>query len=215
MATDHNALIAKAAKAALGPLGCTRKGTSRTWFDDHGWWIGVVEFQPSRWAKGTYLNVGSCWLWSENDFLSFDDGYRVQPFQEFKDEVQFENVVQILAEKAKDEVLKLRERFHSIESTAAHLEKKGASDRDIWTQFHAGISAGLTGSANDAKTHFRQALDADNRDIDWVLRLKSRCNELLGLVENTASFRSHVGQLVASKRAALKLPISSEVCFGL
>ena len=215
MVTDHNLLIAKAAKTVLGPLGCTRKGTSRTWLDDHGWWIGVIEFQPSRLAKGTFLNVGSCWLWSENDFLSFDDGYRVQPFQEFKDEVQFENAAKIVAECAKDEVLKLRERFHSIGSTAVHLEKKSANSRNIWTQFHAGVSSGLIGLINDAKTHFGLALDADDRDIDWVIRLKSRCNELLKRVEDTASFRLHVEQLIVSKRAALKLPTSSGVCFGL
>jgi hypothetical protein len=40
-----------------------RKGRSRVWFDDQGWWIGVVEFQPSSWSRGTYLNVGVSWLW--------------------------------------------------------------------------------------------------------------------------------------------------------
>jgi hypothetical protein len=50
-ATDHNKEIALAAKRVLAPLGCVRKGRSRIWLDDHGWWIGVIEFQPGRWSK--------------------------------------------------------------------------------------------------------------------------------------------------------------------
>ena len=44
---DHNKIIASAAKSALKPLGLKRVGRSRTWYDDHGWWAVVVEFQPS------------------------------------------------------------------------------------------------------------------------------------------------------------------------
>ena len=58
--SQHNRIIARAAKRRLEPLGCLQKGRSRTWIDDHGWWIGVVEFQPSGWSKGSYLNVGAC-----------------------------------------------------------------------------------------------------------------------------------------------------------
>jgi hypothetical protein len=57
MPGTHDRIIADAAKAALGPLGFKRKGRSRTWLADHGWWLTVVEFQPSAWSKGSYLNV--------------------------------------------------------------------------------------------------------------------------------------------------------------
>lgn len=215
MATDHDLLIAKAAKAALSPLGCTRKGKSRTWLDDHGWWVGVIEFQPSSFAKGTFLNVGSCWLWSDNDFFSFDDGYRIEPFHEFKDEVQFERIAEIVAERAKDEVLKLRERFLTIERTSALLQQKSEVSRDIWAKFHAGVSLGLMGSVVDAKSCFELALEADGRDIDWVVQLKSRCIELHKLIDDSTGFKSRVEELIACKRAALKLPSSQEVCLEL
>ncbi|MFT3960442.1 hypothetical protein [Propionivibrio sp.] len=215
MATDHNLLIAKSAKAVLGPLGCTRKGTSRTWLDDHGWWVGVIEFQPSNFAKGTFLNVGSCWLWSGNDFLSFDDGYRIEPFQAFSDEIQFESVATTVAERAKEEVLKLRERFLTIESASVHLQQKSEVSRDIWAKFHAGVSSGLMGFINDAKNYFELALEADDRDINWVVQLKYRCTELRKLVEDNTSFKSHIEELIARKRSALKLPSPREVCLEL
>jgi hypothetical protein len=75
-AADHNKVLGAAARDALGPLGLTQKGRSRTWLDDHGWYVVVVEFQPSAWSKGSYLNVAAMWLWKPKDDLSFDYGGR-------------------------------------------------------------------------------------------------------------------------------------------
>lgn len=35
---DHNRLLKKVAKEVFAPLGLIQRGSSRTWFDDHGWW---------------------------------------------------------------------------------------------------------------------------------------------------------------------------------
>ena len=58
MAQDHNRVIDAEARQALKPLGLYRKGKSRVWYDDHGWWLIQVEFQPSAWSRGCHLNVG-------------------------------------------------------------------------------------------------------------------------------------------------------------
>lgn len=52
-------LVRVAAREALQPLGLQECGRSRTWIDDHGWWLGIVEFQPGR-NNGSYLNFGAC-----------------------------------------------------------------------------------------------------------------------------------------------------------
>jgi hypothetical protein len=44
---EHGKLIAAAAKAALLPLGCRRKGQSRCWYSDERFWYIFIEFQPS------------------------------------------------------------------------------------------------------------------------------------------------------------------------
>lgn len=44
--SPHGATINQAARVALIPLGLRRKGQSRLWYDDHGWRVFVVEFQP-------------------------------------------------------------------------------------------------------------------------------------------------------------------------
>jgi hypothetical protein len=66
-------VIATEAKRGLGPLGVVRKGRSRTWIDDHGWWLINVEFQPSGHRQGCYLNVGIQHLWVMRDYLIFED----------------------------------------------------------------------------------------------------------------------------------------------
>jgi hypothetical protein len=98
----HSTLITAAARDALRQLGLSRKGRSRTWLDDQGWWLGVVEFQPSSWSRGTYLNVGVNWLWNVKDYITFDVGGRVafpqsQQFLELKSEEQFKDAVRELA----------------------------------------------------------------------------------------------------------------------
>src|SRR5205085_1650054 len=73
----HTKLLNAAAREILRPLGLVQNGRSRTWLDDQRWWLGVVEFQPSGFTRGSYLNVGINWLWNVKDWLSFDFGHRV------------------------------------------------------------------------------------------------------------------------------------------
>src|SRR5215469_14680409 len=68
----HSKIIAQAAKESVEPLGIFQMGRSRTWIDDLGWWIVVIEFQPSGFSNGAYLNVAAMWLWHEEDHFTFD-----------------------------------------------------------------------------------------------------------------------------------------------
>jgi hypothetical protein len=42
----HTKLINAAARDVLRPMGIVQKGRSRLWYDNHGWWAGLIEFQP-------------------------------------------------------------------------------------------------------------------------------------------------------------------------
>src|SRR5215469_1402855 len=100
----HTQLLTLAAKRVLRPFGLIQKGRSHTWLADQGWWLAVIEFQPSGWSRGSYLNVGCMWLWNVKGHLSFDMGYRVNEFHPFESEQQFGPVAQRLVEQARDEV---------------------------------------------------------------------------------------------------------------
>src|SRR6266851_4267038 len=105
----HSRLIAQAARDALAPLGIRRKGRSRTWLDDQGWWLGLIEFQPSSWSKGSYLNVGVMWLWDELPYLAYDVGYRVSDFERYEDRAKFEVSAQNVAKNAAQEASRYRD----------------------------------------------------------------------------------------------------------
>ena len=70
----HSKTIKQVCKEILIPLGVFQKGSSRLYLDDNGYFFTVVEFQPSSWDKGTYLNIGLTFLWDYNqsDVLYFD-----------------------------------------------------------------------------------------------------------------------------------------------
>ena len=78
---QHNKIINTVAKQYLVPEGLFRVGSSRTWIDDNGYFLTIVEFQSSGYAKGTYLNVGINFMWDKtkdlNENLDFDCGDRV------------------------------------------------------------------------------------------------------------------------------------------
>ena len=73
---QHDKIINIAAKKVLAPKGLFRKGASRIWMDDNGYFIIQVEFQPSGRSQGSYLNVGISFLWEYskalNESLAFE-----------------------------------------------------------------------------------------------------------------------------------------------
>lgn len=106
---NHNKIINQAARSVLKKYGLFQKGQSRTWIDDNGWFLIIIEFQPSNWDKGTYLNVGINYLWAEKDYLSFDYGSREGEFVSYNDNPEeFYNAVVKLAECAMTKVFEYR-----------------------------------------------------------------------------------------------------------
>ena len=123
---QHTKLPNAAAREMLRPLGVVQKGRSRTWLDDHGWWLGVIEFQPSSWSRGSYLNVGVNWLWDPKDHLSFDFGHRVDmpgegEYIEHENEEQFSPLARKLAMVTAEQVRHYRDVFPTLEAAAAIL----------------------------------------------------------------------------------------------
>lgn len=113
---NHNdKIINQAAKSVLKPMGLFQKGQSRVWIDDNDWFLIVVEFQPSNWDKGSYLNVAVNYLWNKQEYLSFDYGYRESAFVKFNnDEKAFYDDMASLAEKAAEKVKEYR-KFRDID----------------------------------------------------------------------------------------------------
>ena len=200
---DHNALLAIAAKQTLAPLGLTRKGKSRLWIDDRGFWLFVVEFQPSGWSKGSYLNVSASWLWKGTDYLAFDVYNRVGRFVSAETGQDFSPLANQLAELAKLEIMKWRERFKSLDDILRQLESEEATS---WTLYSLGIVHGLLGQPTEAEQAF-QRLALQPTEHGWQKDLQGRAKGLANLVSDHAAFEGAIRQYVASARMREKLPV--------
>jgi len=165
MPGPHDNIIAAAAKAALGPLNFQRRGRSRLWFADFGWWLAVAEFQPSSWTKGSYLNVGSHWLWGKMGCITFDFGGRLTEFEEYRSDAQFVPAATRLAESAAREAQRLSQMFGSLEKAAdvllteARTPSGAGNSYPGWPEYHAGVASALTGRLADASEMFEAILD--------------------------------------------------------
>ncbi len=108
----HSKIIRSLCREILIPLGVFQKGNSRVYFDDNGYCLTMVEFQPSAWDRGSYLNVGVHFLWDAHEFFSFDayagTDTRVARFVRYENDAQFEIAMRNMAMVAKEHVLHFR-----------------------------------------------------------------------------------------------------------
>lgn len=195
----HSKLIANAARATLVPMGLFQKSRSRTWLDDHGWWLCVVEFQPSTWSRGSYLNVGCMWLWQVKNYLSFDEGYRVEAFVEIDDE---EHCLS-LARRAADEVEGYRKRFPRIDEVCNYYLR--TDPVGLWPNFNAAVACALAGRVSEARAFFAKVAK-EHDDREWVLAARAEAEELSSIMADSEQFRGLITDRVRKTRALQKLP---------
>ena len=198
---DHNRVLRDAARQALKPLGLRQIGRSRTWLDDRTWHLIVIEFQPSSWSKGSYLNVGAMWLWHAKDHLSFDYGHRVAPFER-ADEGAWDERVRALAEQAAGRVRELRAEIADLPAAVRILDRD--SDTAGWPRFHAAIAHGLLGDTDQAR-HLMQQEAAGAERYAWVEKKNARMRQLEALLDDPSAFRNEVIDEIIRSRTAHKL----------
>jgi hypothetical protein len=200
---DHNRIIAHAAKAALHPLGYVRKGRSRLWLKDHGFWLSVVEFQPSGFERGSYLNVAAHWLWGLTDALSFDWLMQdTRTFIRFEAEAQFSASAAEQAGQAAMVAGELDSGFASLAQITEKLVVRANEGRNGWAAFHAGIASGLNGDAAPARAFFDQTLDSFK---DWRSDFDEAICTLKEELDEPHEFRRMIESRVRANRAANRL----------
>jgi hypothetical protein len=201
---DTGKVTTEAARQALAPLGLKRKGRSRTWLDDRGWWIAIVEFQPSAWGAGAYLNVGLMFLWWPADYLAFEIGHRLDDFSSAEDAAVFRREILAKAAKARDEVTSLRERFASVRGVIRHYQQ-ARTKLSMTDQAHLGTAWGLTGDMERCRNELDQALELREQAPSGAWRASAWILDARQAATDEATFRAWVQQTINATRAALKL----------
>lgn len=120
----HNQIIKQLCKDILLPLGVFQQGSSRTYIDDNGYFFTVIEFQPSGFAKGTYLNIALNFLWNEREYIAFDFPFacRVKNFVEYQDDEQFIREITKYVQEAAKQVMFYR-KLQDIATAKSYMKK--------------------------------------------------------------------------------------------
>lgn len=221
---SHESVINRVARERLAPIGVVRQGRSRVWLDDHGWWVGMIEFQPLSGRRGTTLNAAVHWLWSCSGHLSFDeplDGrVRRGPFVEYSTTAPFESAVATFVDDAAALVGAFRA---GLASLPAAVESVGASYRGhmvpgrtpCWRTFHTAVLAGLSGDLERAHALFGEVIGTDaSSEIPWQIARRERARHLRDLTvagDGRARLVSEVEAAIHVQRSALKLPAMTHI----
>ena len=108
----HEEIIKRVCKEILLSNGLFQKGSSRIYLDDNGYFFTHIEFQPSSWGRGSYLNIGICFLWKDRDYFAFDYSpfiaARAKNFVEYQNDTQFEEAMREYAQFALEQALDFR-----------------------------------------------------------------------------------------------------------
>lgn len=203
--SETSRIIAAAAKAALAPLGCVRKGQSRVWLCDRRFWAVHIEFQPSGWGSGSYLNIGPDWLWQGGPGRSWT--YRPCEFISLESAEQFKPLAEAMAATAAREVIALTERFVTLTDIYRHITRRPLKDN--WTLYDAAVVSALRGDVESARAH---CLRLSNCEIvfDWQRNLKSRTAELAAVLDRPAALHDFIYRGMLDRRNNLRLPEDRE-----
>ncbi|MET7849947.1 hypothetical protein [Streptomyces avermitilis] len=202
-------MVAAAARDRLRPLGLRQRGRSRVWIDDHGWWLGVVEFPSPQWSAGSGLTVGAMWLWQDLDHVAFDAVDRVRGTEEFRNETQFASVASELVCAAEERVRGLRARFADLGAVASFLMDRPPRPGYLWESFNAGVAAGLIGDAAAARERFAAVLSEDPC-AHWIRDMQKTAQLLHDVADEESAVRNWARNAVTSCRTKLVLGPPSE-----
>jgi len=200
MSGPHSKIIAAAAKAELAPLGFKRRGQSRLWLKDHGFWLNVAEFKPSQWSIAVDLGNAAHWLWGGCGFMSLNYYDPGGPYTEYRDEDQFGAAVADIASTAASRAKEIDAKFASFEAIADYvIAKANGSERmrPSWFGYYAGVACGILGDLDQAASFLRGITDE---------RVIPRGERFLPAIGSPIAFREKANEIVNQQRAALKLP---------
>lgn len=199
---DHNKLIAQKAKEALKPLGFIRSGKSRIWYKDNGWWAVVVEFQPSSFSRGTYVNVSVSHFLYESAGWAFHIPNRLEGFASAEDDLDFDQKIEGMAAEAASLSKELLEKYSDID---AFIDWYSNLDRrSIWDEYYSGVFKSLSGDFSGAKAHF-QIIENSCYEFTWQKAVRYRALDLLALLQDEATYKSCINGIALRTRNIMVL----------
>jgi len=180
------------------------KGNSRSFIQDHGWYIINIEFQPSGFSKGTHLNIGvQCVFYPKNHF-AFSYGYREKDFKAAENEEQFSIIIHSYCDHIITTVSHLNGKFCSLRAAARTMIFNYPLTQ--WSSFDIGIVLGLTNKRVMAWM-FLKWLTLQKCSHDYELERREYARGVLAWLKDTSTFSKNVAAIIAESRRLKKLPV--------
>ena len=228
MANEHTKIINKIAKEKFTPFGIVQKGRSRTWIDDNGWFTTIIEFQPSSYSRGSYLNVAVNFNWYEKDWESFDLSYhsdgsregvylnKYNPLNLFgrsiywvdyepENEEYFIKIIELYCDVAIKRVKYFRKKLATLRKARRVILRTEFCSDELWGSYHKGTICGLTGWRFLQKRYYKRLLnEVRDAKLDFEIEARESVSRLITYDLNT--FKEEIKKIITETRKLKKLP---------
>ncbi len=174
----------------------------RTFLYDNSWWTIVIEFQPSAYSKGSYLNIGLDFNFYPRNYFAFTYGYREKEFQAANDETQFNIIISNYCDLIIKRVDELKLKFRDP-LTATDTFKKQFKD-DLWDSLPLGVLYGLTGNVSASKKHLEKVINSKT-EYDYEIERQKVATEILDWTVDRHTFLSNIKDVINKTRQLKKL----------
>jgi hypothetical protein len=181
MTVDTSKIIRKVAKERFVGHGLKQKGQSRLWYFSGDYYLILIEFQPSSWEKGTYLNVGLDFNWYPKDYFAFEFGYRLSDFKSPKDEGELGARIQQLCDLALDKVNEYKQIFIDKKTAGDKLLRLHKDKSNDWEKFNLGVLFGL-GGHNEQAINYLKGVTGAHYKLDWEIEREKIAREYINAI---------------------------------
>jgi hypothetical protein len=205
-----NRLMRDAGRSHLTPVGVQPMSRSaRRWTADRGWWLINVEFQPSGYSVGSYLNVGLQHLWIPRDHRVFEYSSRqpIEGYGQFADlsgdEASAARAADALARSA---CAACEAWLSRLAEDRVHYEWLTASTGDVWDAVNAAFAYAALDDYATAATLFREVASRIDAGVTWQAELGGACEALAQMTTTPEALKAEVDQRIRTARQILRLP---------
>jgi hypothetical protein len=203
-------LLRDAGRSHLKSIGLEQTSRSaRLWTADRGWWLVNVEFQPSGYSVGSYLNVGLQHLWIPRDYRVFEYSSR-QQIEGYRQFVDLSGDDESAAHAAHALAISARGAAEAWLSQFAddrvHHEWLTAFTGGVWDAVNAAFAHAALDDYPAAAALLGEVAGRVDPEVAWQLELGQTCDALVQMTRTPDAFQAEVDQRIRSSRQLLRLP---------
>ena len=215
-------LLVSAVKPVLIGTGFIAGKSGRTWYEDNGWFLSLIDFQaPTNW-QGSFLNVAAMFLWTPRPdgqvATYFDYGGRIghntsndgTTIEYSGDDESYASQCESLARRALKEAEKLRLLCDWEMAKHTLMPHVFCSD-ELWGNWNRAMLCFITGDSRAAR-YLKAFSSFDKLNNDSIRSFVAEQSLLFGpLVEDFPAAQARIGEVIMTNRQILQKQMFSTI----